>query len=472
MWGCSADSGEAGVTVEPDLGPGKADWAPIAVEHGEMKFSIEPELVATDRDGTRVFVLRGRTNRYVTGGSAWTRSLRGGEAQPLGTYTQVNRRAFHVAFTDAELDPLLSGGDLILLFDTQRADLPQYAAQITVRPRITNFRGADVNALVQLRPVPVDGRVAHRLEGSSEHSLYYESLSFGSEFVEATIIERRRFHFDVSRAPLLDAIASGTPFEISGGASGTFSLAINRIEVRVAYRGLDTWHYGAGCYRGTQRCLEELERGTRDLSTCGSVAEVRSCSSTLGIVVDEASVDAALAVERLSASDASALVGATRATDFISGARAALEVSVRTRIGDWHLDVVARDASLADAADRAAVRSLAFPLDYVEALPLRTDRGVVAAQIAADAFLEFLTTYDFIRTEYERPYERVVAESQAEHVAIIGAIRRGEASEDEPWIDANFTGDGPWTAEFYWLGAYIELMVFPTRDPHVYLEID
>ncbi|MBW2464761.1 MAG: hypothetical protein JRH11_24140, partial [Deltaproteobacteria bacterium] len=238
LGGCSNADGPGSTYVEPELASGKADWAPITVEHGDLKLTLEPEIVPTSfEDGTPGFALRGRTNRYMDGGGSYLRAPREVEAQAIGLHTQRNRQAFDVIFTRAELTRLLSGEDLVLTFDPQRDDLGAYAARVGIRGRTVNFRGGFINAMHLLRPVVSDGQVRHRLEAAVEGRAYSRSLFFDDTFIDSTAVTESNFFFDVSADDLIDAVSAGTPFEISGNGEGDFAVAVAFIYVSQTDRG-------------------------------------------------------------------------------------------------------------------------------------------------------------------------------------------------------------------------------------------
>jgi len=473
---CANTDAPDSVVATADLGSGKADWAPITIEYGEMTFSLEPEIVPTELDdGTPAFALRGRTNRYMSGGGSYLRAARDEEPTAIGTYTQRNRQAFDVKFTRAELVTLLRGEDLILTFDPQREDLGAHVMRIGVRGRIANFRGGQVNAMLELRPVMSDGQVRHRLEAAVAGRAYSRTLFVEDTFLAATPTSESNFFFDVSTDDLLDAVSAGSTFEIWGNGEGTFAVVNSFAEVSQTDRGAHAWYRSDDCYRSTENCLNGLADGARDLSACGDPKRVVACQADHGVFVDEAAVDAAVDAAPLTMEDATAFIGAARADAFYAGALAHLRAQLETRAGDWYLDADARTASLAEEAERAVGHSYGYPFELVEPTAGPATNGAEAADLCADALLQHVKTEDLYHNEYSAPYFDVVIRSRDEHIRTIAALRRGDNDLDsEPYIESSFDrAEGPWGANLSWLGAYIEVHTDPSGNaPRVYFEVD
>ena len=476
--GCVAPGSHDGGSdsAQPDLSGGKADWGAVELSVDGLELEIDPELRREAGRRGDVFVLTGRTNRNVEGGEAALRSRANAEAVAFGTYTQVSGQRFELSWPVEESGRLLAGAQLFITLDMQREDLGEYALMMRLSPTVASLLGVGVNPSTRLTPFLVDGRVQSRLEGRTDDRYYGLAFWIGEEFLHSEAREGAHdFHFDVREQTLLGVLGTGAISEITRGHTKIgLALAVSDIEVRHNDRGPENWHVWDGCWNGVRTCINELPEGSLDLSSCGPAQDLLPCTKEMGTALNRGQIDAALDRAPLTREDAVALVGEARADQLVEAVRAELDEALGAREGAWYRDETAVAASLDAEAARVVGRAYALPLERVDAIPMTTNEGSTAGDIAADALLRYLPTYDFVHSEFEGTLVDIVSSQygRPEHVQIFGLVRRGVSNlEDDFYIEVDEGASGT-SFGFHWLGAYIEISVSADSEPRVYLEID
>jgi hypothetical protein len=212
------------------------------------------------------------------------------------------------------------------------------------------------------------------------------------------------------------------------------------------------------CTTTVKACLTALPGDADDTGTCGDARTVKACQGQVGVTVDQAAFQATLHTRdtRLAdpavRSDATGLVGTTRADAWLGGAGDTVEANLEAMFGRWYVTASGRDKALAAAVETGIDTAYARPLDLVPAAPVVPTDAAAMRQVAADAVLARIATMNFVDSDFERTLEQLAHEFRAQHVSSIRAFRETIAAEPYPGMPTQdvYIGD--------WLGAHTEVV--------------
>jgi hypothetical protein len=211
------------------------------------------------------------------------------------------------------------------------------------------------------------------------------------------------------------------------------------------------------CASSTKSCLEALPDTALDLGGCGEAVKVNACASQVGVFVDDVSFVAKLhaAGQQLATpaarTDATALVGADRADQWLYAAEQTVNSELERMFGRWFLGTQSRSAQLDLAVTRGFDQAYAFPFDAVEPHEAVPGNAAAMRQVAADAVLAELARMDFVHSEFSRSLNSLVHEFRARHLDSIKAFRETIAAEPYMMTKDLYVGD--------WLGLYTEVVI-------------
>jgi hypothetical protein len=444
---CAAD----GVTTEQvdvAIDDGKADTATEAsIRTGDTTLWVTKSLTRRGDD----FVLRGRTSRNLTDGNAFIFD------DVYGAFTQKTARTFEVVWSRSEIRSLADGVDqFVRMSFTHSSSRPDsLTARVVVRPRIATFTGSSKIYLVaELKPVVVAGLVSYRLSGRTYGTNTGVRAMLGGVELPAVRSGNEDFSIDLTPA---QAFAVGELQVIADFPTGgvdkrvTLGLAVKTLGM-TSGDAYDVWPR-ATCTPKMKSCLLALADGALDLGTCGAAIDVLACQGQVGVTVDDVSFQATLhdADTRLAntGADATALVGADKANEWLFGAKEFVEGELQQIFGRWTITATARKSLLDRALEAGLDHAYARPLDVVEAHgPSANVRDLVG-----DAVLAELSRMDLVHTEFSRSLEQLVHEYRAQHIASIGAFRTTVDAEPYP-------GHLEWDVYIGdWLGTHTEVTV-------------
>ncbi|MBA3457071.1 MAG: hypothetical protein H0T42_28570, partial [Deltaproteobacteria bacterium] len=405
-----------------------------------------------------------------------------------GDFASRSARAFEVTWPVSTARGLVDGVDQFIrtTFTPSSGRPDTLTSRVVVRPRFSSFSGATtVYLTAELTPVVLGGTVVYRAKGRTSSAM--SGLTASVNGVSLTDLRRTdATHFEIDLAPdhafaIAGASAANAKLVITASlASGSsvtknarLGLSIKKLGV-TAGDAYEQWPR-VGCTSATQSCLAALPMGAIDLGRCGEAIAVLQCVGQLGATVDEQAFQAALAdgaARTASApflTDAAGLVGPARVNAFAGNAQELVQARLEPLFGRWYASTAARDEELTAAVDAAIVAAYARPLDLVDPITPIAGNAAVTRQVAADALLAELATYDFVNSEFSRSYDELIASYRAQHVASIREIR--EMGVIEP-----YAGHPEWDViTGRWLsGPYIEITILKTTGAavHVLIEID
>ena len=451
--------------VEATEDDGKGDLA------GELRVRASDTTLWVERFLERrgdAFVLHGRTSRNITSGNAFIFD------DVFGAFEQKSPRTYEVAWQTSELRGVADGVNLFTSFGfVHSASRPDnLTARVVVRPRLSAISGSgSLSLTAELTPVIVAGRTVYRIKGRSTKPIGQLTVSTGT----GRLLDPNRFEVDLDFDQLVAATAPGTFVSVtaqlpasSTTIKGHLGLAVKRLGLTA--RDVEEAFPSPTCTADRVGCLDALPDDALDLASCGPALEVRQCAGQIGVFVDNAMIDATLAAvdTRMStfASDASALVGADRATALTTAVHGEIVAGVEAQRGLWLLSELSRTAVVTASVDRPLDNAYARPLALVGG-PHAPAPGDVAAtrQVVADALLAHLAQQDFVTTEFSRSYDELTKMFRVQHVASLRAFR--ETVEPETFGDREFYIDR-------WLGTHTEIGVDPTTGvvQSILVEID
>ncbi len=445
---CAADAAptdEIDVTIDDDT---KADATTEAsVRAGDTTLWVTKSLIRRGDD----FVLRGRTSRNLTDGSAFIFD------DVYGAFTQKTARTFEVVWSLSEIRSLADGVDqFVRMSFTHSSSRPDsLTARVVVRPRVATFSGSSKIYLVaELKPVAVAGLVNYRLSGRTYGTNTGVRAMLAGVELPATRSGNEDFSIDLTPA---QAFATSELQVIADFPTGgvdkriTLGLAVKTLGM-TSGDAYEVWPR-ATCTTKTKSCLLALADGALDLGSCGVAIDVLACQGQVGVTVDDVSFQATLhdADTRLAnaGADAAALVGTDKANEWLFGAKEFVEGELQQIFGRWTITATARKTLLDRALEGGLDHAYARPLDVVEAHgPTANVRDLVG-----DAVLAELSRMDLVHTEFSRSLEQLVHEYRAQHIASIGAFRTSVDAEPYP-------GHPEWDVYIGdWLGTHTEVTV-------------
>ncbi|MEJ7596815.1 MAG: hypothetical protein WKG01_02795 [Kofleriaceae bacterium] len=470
-----SDVDEVEVAGEDD---GKADASTeIKVRTGETSVWMTKQLERRDTPDGAVWALRGRASRNVTGGMGFVLD------DPYGDFAVRTARTYEVTWPASTLRTLVDGVNQFVRLEfapsTGRPDV--LTTRVVVRPRLAGFTGSSsIYLTAELTPVVRGGTVVYRVKGSTTTAATrITAIANGVSLTDVRLTTDRKFEVDLAPDQAMAIAGTSDSIEISADlASGrvtkraSLGLAIKKLGI-TAGDAYETWPRPE-CDGPVKACLEALPDGTIDLASCGEAVVVQACAGKVGVFVDDVAFQAALADGLAEAgspafrSDGTGLVGAARIEQFVGGTEQTVEARLEPMFGRWYLSVTARTAALAAAVDAGLVYALARPIDLVEPVAPVPGNDAAVRQVAADALLGALATFDFEGSEFGRSLEQLVTEFRAGHVASIREFRETAAIEPHP-------GHPGWDVLVgRWLDAYVEVSVDHATGAaaDVFIEID
>lgn len=460
------------VEVPADDGEGKADLSSeLRVRAGDTTVWVTRALGRRVVDGRPAYVLRGRTSRNLTGGFGFVID------DPYGDFAQPSARTFELSWPVSTARTLVDGVNQFVRLETANGRPASVTARVVVRPRLESISGSSKLYLTaELTPVSVGGTVAYRIAVKSTGTMTAIVAQAGGVALSG-VRTLDATHAAVDLLPdhlFATAGVSGAAGVVTitatvGGATVTktarLGLSVKKLGITTG-DAYELWPRPV-CEDETRACLASLPDGTTDLAACGEWLEVQACARAGGAVVDEAAFQAALAagIARVGSaafrSDASGLVGADRVEQLVGGAEQTIESHLQALFGRRYADVATRTAALTAATDAAIDAIYARPLDVIEPHAPAPDDLAAARQVAADALLAELATFDFVHSEYARPLEELTRTFRARHVADLRSFREAAELDGDVFIGR-------------WLDPYVEVAIDPATGAatRVLIEID
>jgi len=466
---------------EDDTGKADAD-SELRVRTGDTSIWMMRDLARRETVDGPLFVLRGRASRNITDGLGFIFD------DVYGDFATRSVRTFEVTWPVSTARGLVDGVDqFVRTTFTPSSDRPDsLTSRVVVRPRFSSFTGASsVYLTAELTPVVLGGSVVYRAKGRTQTAM--TELTATVNGVSLTDLRRiDATHFEIDLAPdhafaIAGASATNARLVITAAlASGSsvtknarLGLAIKKLGV-TAGDAYEIWPR-LGCTTATQSCIAALPMGTLDLASCGEAVAVLQCVGSVGATVDEQAFVAAIAdgAARTASPaflvDAAGLVGAARVDGFAFNVQESVQARLEPMFGRWYASIAARDAALTTAVDAAILGAYARPLDLVEPITPIAGNAAVTRQVAADALLAALATYDFVNSELGRSYDELIASFRAQHVASIREIRELGVVEAYPGHPEWDVITGRWLS-----GPYIEVTILKATGAavNVLIEID
>jgi hypothetical protein len=474
---CAAEPGttdEADVVLDDE---GKADTATeTRVRTGEtslwVRNAIERELRADGRD---VFVVRGRTSRDLTDGSAFVFD------DVKGDWAKLSTRTFEVTYAADDLGFLEGQDHFVRNHFKPSADRPEnLTARIAARTRLTGFTGSGMWLSSDVAPVVYAGQVVFRVSGNASSKLYGLRARVGDLYLAPRQLDDTHFEIDLSRDDVLALAGTTASLQVEVDLIGGTRTKSAKLVLRLARLGMtsedpyEVWP-PLGCEDEVRACLDGLPAGTLDTADCGEALEVQQCQGQVGVFFDDVAFAAAMDDAQATladpagfAGDADALIGADRVVQFAAMVEQTVEGRLEQLFGRWYPDAASRDA--AAAAEIAAAIDLAYarPLDVWGDGPHFADPTDLATmrQVVADALLLHLGSLDLTATEFGRPLEELCRTYRARHVADLRAwrttVERVDGGDDRDVYVGN------------WLDPYVEVTTVRTTGAvlNVLFEID
>jgi hypothetical protein len=474
-----ADPGDAAVDeveVSPEL-EGKEDAASeVSVRAGDTTLWVQKTVARRVGASGPEYVLRGRTSRNLIDGRGFIFD------DVYGDFAQRSPRVFELTWPVSAARGLVDGVsqfiDLSFVHSSTRPD--HLTARVIVRPRLHSFSGSSkIYLTAELTPVVYGGSVVYRVRGRTYGAnTQIRAVVDGVELSDVRRLDGERFEIDLSPDTAFALTAGGTLQVIASFTTGgvdkraALGLAIKKLGMTTG-DAEQVWP-PASCTTSTRSCLLALPDGALDLGSCGEAVAVYACAGQVGVFVDDVAFVAALqsADTRLATpqalADATGLVGADKANEWLFGAKETVEAQLQLQFGRWYLSAAARTTALSAAVEAGFDLAYARPLDLVEPyVPVAGDAAAMR-HVVADAVLAELARMDLVHTEFARTLEQLAREYRARHVADIRNFR--ETVEPEP-----YPGQPAWDVYIArWLGAYIEVAIERTTGviKSVLVEID
>ena len=433
----------------------KADTATeLSVRAGDTTLWVQ-QLVA--RKGN-TFVVHARTSRNLVDdvGTGYVFD------DPYGAFAKKSARVFEVSYGVSELGPLEDGVNLFVGFEAVGGH--SLTSRMVIRPRLAAAAGSSKLAFTaEVTPIVVDGATVFRVQGRSTVAMTAVASTAGA----AALVDPQHFTIDLSRADVAALAGTTTTLAVSATlATGTVTRHAN-LTFSIKALGLTTGDAYAQwpaptCTAKLKACLTALPGGAIDLSSCGDANTTLACEGQVGVVVDGpaitqamATTDARLADPAGFGGDASGLVGADRAASLATALRAKIQDATNALSGRWYLAAATRDARLSTAVDGSFDRAYARPLELIGARAPVPGDADVTRQVAADALLQYLTTQDYVHSEWERSFDQLTIDYRAQHVASLREFR--EAPDDLFTDPVAYPNQTVYIGQ--WLGAHTEITI-------------
>ena len=425
----------------------------LSVRAADTTLWVKP-IVA--RDGA-AFGLHGRISRNLTTGTG-TAFV---DDDPYGAYAQRSARVFEVTYGADELGPLEDGANLFVSFGASNG--ASLTARALVRPRLVAAAGSSKLAFTpELTPVVVDGTTVYRVQARGAAAMTAVSSSAGT----VAQLDAQHVTIDLSRDELLALAGASSTLTLTATIGSSAVARHASLVLAVKTIGLTSgdayaqWPLPA-CTAQLAACLTALPAGALDTSSCGDALTVRSCQGQVGAAVDAAAIAQATAAAgaRLAdpsgfATDASGIVGADRAAALTDALRARVTDVLDGLAGRWYLSATTRDARVAAAVGAAFDRAYARPFELIAPHAPAPGDADVTRQVAADALLQYLTTQDYVHSEWGRSYDQLTIDYRALHVASVRAFRD---PPDDIFTDPSRPGVHVYLGQ--WLGAHTEITI-------------
>lgn len=459
--GCTDDDGlldTDDVEVSED---DKADAATeLRVRVSETTLWIDRALARRGDD----FVLRGRTSRNITDGRAFIFD------DIYGDFVQTSARTFEVSWPVSTARGVVDGVNLFtgLTLVNRPAGL---TSRVVVRPRLSAITGSSYLTLTaEITPIVYAGRIVYRVKGRSTKPLTAVTSTAGT----ARLVDATHFELDLDFDQVTATASLGFEAQTATGPltiRGMLGLAVKYLGFTAG--DVETVFPSPACTADRESCLAALPDGALDLAACGPALLVQACRNELGVVIDQAAINATLAAAdaRLAdpmgfAKDATALVGTDRAAGLRVKLRERIAASAGDKLGLWLLTDAAKQAVLGvePAFDAAYVNPLAF----VPAAPLAPGDVAKTRHVVADALLRYLLTTDYANSEFGRSYAELTRMFRTQHVASLRVFRETVMPESFASLP---------NTDYYidrWLGTHTEIGVTRTTGAvsSVLVELD
>jgi hypothetical protein len=459
---CAEDVPDSDDIDAPD-DAGKADAATeLSVRASDTTLTVTRAL---ERRGDR-WVLRGKTSRNLV-------EVRGFVNDDVyGQPEQKSPRVFEMSWSDGEARSLVDGVDLFtgLSFVHSSTRPDHLTGRAVVRPRLGATSGSSTLALTaELTPVVEAGVTVYRVKGRSTKPI----VSLHATTGEVRLVDNAHFEIDLGFDQLMSAGQLAVTAAFASGTS-TIKAPLGLSVKKLGLTSEDVYerYPRPTCTAARESCLRALPDGALGTATCGEAIEVRACQGTVGVVIDQAAVEAAKTASEPKlatlATDAVGLVGSARAADLRTATREVIAGRLAQLAGAWLLSPAARTAVIARAADTPLDDAYAFPLAFVDGLEPAPGDAAKTRQVAADAILGYLKLQDYAHSEFDRSYLELTKEFRAQHVASLKSFREQAELVTFPSMPniEYYVGD--------WLGAHTEVTVDKTtgEPTSVLVELD
>jgi hypothetical protein len=469
MLGCAGGSSPEEAYVAPDYDDKSDSWSDFELSLGDLDLILETELFKNGDD----YFLQGVTSIQVGDGTAFVRSRANADPVPIGQYETDDGNHFALRLSPEELGKLTAGATLYMDLPALVEEFGHYVVEIRLLNRVTDYRGT-VNPMMNLEPVWADGRVSYRLEGRRSQKWWGPSVALGYDEIQGAQSEDRRAHFNIPQDIYSSYVGTRDRFDFIGAnGDGRFTALVADARLRSGPTSASEIFVSEFCWNGTKTCLQNLPEGTSDTGVCASAIEVMACHDEVGTRVTEELIEEVLDANPLDGDELLAIVGADRFDEYQDGVQADLEALLFSRQGAWYLDEQSARESLQQEVELFVARAYSFPFEYVEPLPQRTGDPAVAPDVAADALLLFLPTFNFVRSEFTSTLLDITRRNRDEYVDILRHLRNADETGDdvEPFLSMT-VNDNSTFFMFSWLGAHVELLISADQDPSLGWEID
>lgn len=452
------DTNEVEVSADVDA---KADaTTEVAVRAGETTLWVQKAIALRETENGPLFVLRGRTSRTLTDGRGFIFD------DVYGEFAQKSPRVFELTWPMSTVRGLADGVDQLIgmsfVHSSSRPD--SLTARAVVRPRLASFTGSTkIYIVAELQPVVVAGETVYRIAGHTYGANTGIRLRVENADVGAVTRDGEAFTIDVAPRTALDWIARGVDLQViadfpTGGVDKHAKLSLSLKKLGMTNGDVEVAFPPVSCATSTRSCLVALPDDALDLGGCGEAIKVNACANEIGASrVDDTSFQAQLhaagqvLATAAARADATALVGADHADQFLYGAEQTVNSELEHMFGRWFLSDATRDAQLALAVTRGFDRAYARPLDFVDAYAAEPGNAAAMRNVAADAVLAELARMDFVHTEFARSLEDLTHEYRAMHLADIQDFRENVVAEPYMQTKDVYTGR--------WLGLYTEVVI-------------
>ncbi|GHH00374.1 hypothetical protein [Comamonas sp. JC664] len=236
------------------------------------------------RNGRRVLVIRGTTNRYLKDVFSFVPD------DAFGTASIISERRFEVVLEEGhELNTMLSGMPLFVSIDTFTGAPTRYYAQLVLSPRFFDFRGPNSIAVhenvdpVYVRNAAGTDNLMYRGRVDSAATSLTVTGPDGTPVV--TRVDAGTFQLDWRYPAVYQAVDPHTdPLTFTATLnSGAVASKTARLVVRVTGLAISThndpyitWPTPA-CQPPVYHCIHAQPAGTLDFGACGTHRQVQRC---------------------------------------------------------------------------------------------------------------------------------------------------------------------------------------------------